>query len=403
MGLSWVTGIAWLDLLVVALVAVSIWRGWRRGLLATTATVLGLVFGSIVGSRVAAWLIDVLELPGVTRVPVSVAIVVSSAVTVSSVSGFLGQQVRRRLTWKPAAWLDSVGGVALDVGAVLVVIWMVAATVSVVPTSLARDIRQSRAIQAVDALMPDFMDAALAQLVKVLDNTGAPRVFFSFGGVRDWDETPIDSAIRRDPDVLAAAKSIVRISGDAAGCSGVVVGSGFVFAPNRVMTNAHVVSGMSSAQVRDTAGRVRDARVVYFDPRVDVAVLKVDTSGWPVLDISDEPARGQLAAAIGYPGGGPQMLAPAVVAEVFKARGSDIYGGGAVTRRVIAMHADIRQGDSGGALVDARGAVRGVVFAVSQDEPMLGYALTPADVAQAATVGRAAVASVTTGRCSQHE
>ncbi len=396
-------GFGWLDLLVIALVVVSIWRGWRRGLLATTATVLGLVLGSVIGSRVAAWLIDVLDLPEVTRVPVSVAVVVAAAVTVASMSGYVGEQIRRRLTWKPVAWLDSVGGVALDAGAVLVVIWMIAATVSVAPTSLARDVKQSRTIQAVDALMPDFMDAALAQLVKVLDNSGAPRVFFSFGGVRNWDDAPVDSAIRRDPQVLAAAQSVVRISGQASGCSGTIVGSGFVFAKNRVMTNAHVVSGMTVAQVRDSSGRARDARVVFFDPRIDVAVLKVDTNGWPVLSIAREPSRGDVSAAIGYPGGGPQMLAPAVVAEVFRARGSDIYGGGAVTRRVIAMHADIRQGDSGGALIDPRGNVRGVVFAVSQDEPMLGYALAPSDVAHAATVGRNATVAVATGRCSQHD
>ncbi len=396
-------GFGWLDLLVIALVVVSIWRGWRRGLLATTATVLGLVLGSVIGSRVAAWLIDVLDLPEVTRVPVSVAVVVAAAVTVASLSGYVGEQIRRRLTWKPVAWLDSVGGVALDAGAVLVVIWMIAATVSVAPTSLARDVKQSRTIQAVDALMPDFMDAALAQLVKVLDNSGAPRVFFSFGGVRNWDDAPVDSAIRRDPQVLAAAQSVVRISGQASGCSGTIVGSGFVFAKNRVMTNAHVVSGMTVAQVRDSSGRARDARVVFFDPRIDVAVLKVDTNGWPVLSIAREPSRGDVSAAIGYPGGGPQMLAPAVVAEVFRARGSDIYGGGAVTRRVIAMHADIRQGDSGGALIDPRGNVRGVVFAVSQDEPMLGYALAPSDVAHAATVGRNATVAVATGRCSQHD
>lgn len=403
MGTGWLMDVAWLDVVVVLLVAVSVWRGWRRGLLATTAAVLGLVAGSIIGSRLAAWLIDVLGLPAVTRVPVSVAIVIASAVTVSSMTGILGQQLRRKITWKPAAWLDSIGGVALDGGAVLVVIWMVAATVSVAPTSIARDVRKSQTVQAVDALMPDFMDAALAQLVKVLDNTGAPRVFFSFGGLRNWDETPIDARIRNDSDVLAASRSVLRISGEASGCSGMVVGSGFVFAKNRVMTNAHVVSGMTDAQVRDLVGNARSGKVVFFDPRVDVAVIDVNTRGWPALTIVDEPVRGQIAAAIGFPGGGPQMLAPAVISDVFKARGSDIYGGGAVTRRVIAMHADIRQGDSGGALVDAQGRVRGVVFAVSQDEPNLGYALTPSDIARAARVGRTADSSVPTGRCAQQE
>lgn len=394
---------AWLDGVIMLLVVVSVWRGWRRGLLATVSAVLGLVTGSVAGSRLAAWLIDVLGLPVVARIPVSVAVVLASAVTVASFTGYLGQQLRRRITWKPATWLDSLGGVAFDAGAVLVVVWMIAATVSVVPTPFGRDVRQSRTVQVIDAAMPDFMDAALAQLVKVLDNTGTPRVFFSFGGVRDWDESPADSGIGRDPDVVAASRSVVRLSGQAAGCDGIVVGSGFVFARDRVMTNAHVVAGMSEVSVRDSRGLERSGRVVYFDPRIDVAVVRVSTAGWPALTIARAPERGDSGAAIGFPGGGPQMLAPAVVADVFTARGSDIYGGGAVTRKVIAMHADIRQGDSGGALLDAGGQVRGVVFAVSQDEPGLGYALTPDDVARAVSSGRSAGTVVTTGSCARHD
>jgi len=393
----------WLDIVVGLLLAVSIWRGWQRGLLTTVAAVAGLVAGSVVGSRVAAWLIEALHLSQLARVPVSVVIVIASAVTISSITSALGQRIRKKITWKPGGIMDSVGGVALDVCAVLTVVWMLASAVSVVPGQFSRDVRSSRTIHAIDSVMPDAMDAALAQLIKALDNSGAPRVFFSFGGIRAPMSGSVDEKILRNPDVLAAARSVVRISGASAGCPGTVVGSGFVFAPNRVMTNAHVVAGMRhpSVQVRGDARRV--STVVFFDPRIDIAVLAVTTTGWPSLRIDDRPQRGSSAAAIGYPGGGPLTTVAASVADVFQARGSDIYGGGAVTRSVIAVRADIRQGDSGGALVDGKGHVRGVVFAVSQDEPSLGYALTPDDVAAAVRIGTRNSEPVSTGRCARHE
>ena len=173
-----------LDGFVTILLLLAAWRGWRRGLLGTIASVAGLVAGAVLGSRAAAWGIRALGLDESVRVPVSVAVVVACALTASSIGGFLGQRLRARVTWRPAALLDNLAGAGFEAAAVMVVVWMIACAVSVVPSPVSRDVSASRVIRAIDSTMPAPMDALFAQLVKSLDNSGVPRVFFSFGGVR---------------------------------------------------------------------------------------------------------------------------------------------------------------------------------------------------------------------------
>ena len=392
-----------LDGFVTLLVLLAAWRGWRRGLLGTTASVAGLVAGAVLGSRAAAWVIRALGLDDAVRVPVSVAVVVACALTASSIGGFLGQRLRSRVTWRPATVLDNLAGAGFEAVAVMVVVWMLASAVSVVPSPVSRDVSASRVIRAIDSTMPASMDALFAQLVKSLDNSGVPRVFFSFGGVRAPVDGSASSAVTTAAAVRRAAASVVRVSGEPRGCGGTVVGSGFVIAANRVLTNAHVVAGLGKVRVEAGDNRYRLGSVVYFDPDVDVAVVKVDTSGWPALRISGNPPLASSTAVIGYAGGGPQEVAPALVIDIFRARGSDIYGGGSVTRSVIAVRSSVRQGDSGGALVDTAGVVRGVVFAVSRDDASTGYALAPQEVGGAVRAAAGAATAVPTGLCATHE
>lgn len=392
-----------LDGFVTVLVLLAAWRGWRRGLLATVASVAGLVAGAVLGSRAAAWLIRALGLDDSVRVPVSIAVVIGCALTASSIGGFLGQRLRSRVTWRPAAVVDNLAGAGFDAAAVMVVVWMLASAVSVVPSPVSRDVSASRVIRAIDSTMPSSMDALFAQLVKSLDNSGVPRVFFSFGGVRAPVSGSASDAVATAAAVRRAAASVVRVSGEPRGCGGTVVGSGFVIAPGRVLTNAHVVAGLSKVRVEAGDNRYRLGSVVFFDPDVDVAVVKVDTSGWPALRMSNHPPLASSTAVIGYPGGGPKEVVPALVIDIFRARGSDIYGGGAVTRSVIALRSTVRQGDSGGALVDTAGEVRGVIFAVSRDDASTGYALDPAEVSGAVRAAAGAARTVSTGVCAAHE
>jgi S1-C subfamily serine protease len=166
------------------------------------------------------------------------------------------------------------------------------------------------------------------------------------------------------------------------GCGGLVTGSGFPIGSGYVVTNAHVVSGTGSHRVETPAGIVLRAEVVYFDSDRDVALLYVPDYVNAVLDLG--PAeRGTQGAVIGYPGGGPEQVQPAVVDGAIEAAGRDIYNQRPVTREIYVIQGKVRPGNSGGPLVDLQGRVIGIVFATSASQPDQAYALTDDEITAA--------------------
>jgi S1-C subfamily serine protease len=193
----------------------------------------------------------------------------------------------------------------------------------------------------------------------------------------------------------------VKILGEAPSCSSNLEGSGFAFAPERILTNAHVVAGVRSVAVLTAeSSKAYDATVVYFDPDTDLAVL--DVPGLPVdpLTFSGEVDRGESVAVLGYPENGSLRATPARVRDEIVARGNDIYGEGLVVRDVLSLRADVRPGNSGGPVVNRRGSVVGVVFAASVDRDDTGYAMTPEQVATAVAEGLSNDRAVSTGPCT---
>jgi S1-C subfamily serine protease len=177
------------------------------------------------------------------------------------------------------------------------------------------------------------------------------------------------------------------------------VGSGFFVGPSHVVTNAHVVAGTETSSVA-LNGSTYEASVVLFDPGVDLAVLYVPQAQAAPLQLSsDEPQRGQTAAALGFPGGGDLTVSPAAVTAVHHVQAPDIYGEERAERTVVEMRADVRRGNSGGPLLVAPGVVGGVVYGESRSFPDVGYAIAASQAA--ATIGPAigSTQAVDTGPC----
>jgi S1-C subfamily serine protease len=193
--------------------------------------------------------------------------------------------------------------------------------------------------------------------------------------------------------------SVVQISGVAASCSRQIDGSGFVYAPERVMTNAHVLAGVTDPVV-SAEGEDYDAVPVYVDEEADVAVLAVPGLPQVPLTFSPEPAgSGDDAIIMGYPGGGGLFVGPARVRQRTDISGPDFRNEQTVVRDVYALRGEVRAGNSGGPLFDPEGQVLGVVFASAIDDPLTGYALTYEEVEDAAVTGAASSSPVTTGAC----
>jgi len=184
-----------------------------------------------------------------------------------------------------------------------------------------------------------------------------------------------------------------------ASCSRGLEGSGFVYAPQRVMTNAHVVAGVSSPQV-EVGGKRYDAKVVVFDPETDIAVLYVPNLKEQPLTFDFAGKADDPAVVLGYPENGPFDSEPARIRSEERLRGPDIYGDKTVTRDAFSIWASVRPGNSGGPLLSAKGTVYGVVFAASVEDNRTGYVLTAEQVSDDAREGSTATQEVSTKTCT---
>jgi S1-C subfamily serine protease len=388
------------DLLDIALVLVILayaGSGYRRGLVAGCVSLAGFVGGAVIGVWVLPWLMDPVA-PGTTAATVTAVLTVLLPAAVGhELAGRLALRVRRELDRGALRVADGIGGAAANVVAVLIVAWVAASVLGASSSpAVTSSIRDSRLLGAVQDVMPDTTPTWFARATSALTQAGFPQVFNPFE-----NESTAQVAKPTGDSVTASAteaarRSTVKIEG-AAGDQG-REGSGFVYANEHVMTNAHVVAGIDSPSVRvGGVGPSYDARVVLFDPDKDVAVLYVPYLKAPVLVFDDDASRGNPAVVAGYPQDGDLNLQAATVANRVKATGRNIYNDEIVTREIYSIRSTVRPGNSGGPLLTTTGRVYGVVFARSTSDAETGYVLTAAEVAGDAKRAATATRPVDTG------
>jgi S1-C subfamily serine protease len=259
-------------------------------------------------------------------------------------------------------------------------------------------VRGSQVLAKVDELLPSSADRALQSFNDVVNTDLFPRFLDPFVPERIRETQPPDAAIARQKPVRDAYSRIAKVTG-VASCSRGLEGSGFVYAPQRVMTNAHVVAGVSSPQVQ-VNNKKYDATVVLFDPETDIAVLYVPKLTETPLDFDFTGKADDPAVVLGYPENGPFDSEPARIRSEERLRGPDIYGDRTVTREAYSIWASVRPGNSGGPLLSSKGTVYGVVFAASVEDNRTGYALTADQVSDDAKEGSTATQEVSTQSCT---
>ena len=117
--------------------------------------------------------------------------------------------------------------------------------------------------------------------------------------------------------------------------------------------------------------------MVSYDPDADISILDVPNLPSPPLSFAEAPAKtGTDALVLGYPGGGDFAATPARVREIIELNGPDIYRTTTVTREVYTIRGTVRQGNSGGPMIDRQGQVLGVVFGAAVDDADTGFVLT---------------------------
>ncbi len=389
-----------LDVVLVVAGVLFALSGYRQGFVVGVLSFVGFLGGGVLGARIAPRIAELDAFVGFSRSVVGLAVVFLAATLGQVLATVLGSALRRRLTWRSARRLDAAGGAVVSVLSLLLVAWLVGRAVASSPyPELASQVRRSTVMTTVDGLVPESGRRFLGEFRNLIDERGFPEVFSDLQAADEAGVRPPDLALVADPAVTAVRQSVLKVTGEAEACRKRIEGSGFVYAPERVMTNAHVVAGVREPRV-EVDGEWLDADVVLFDPGRDVAVLAVDgLQAPPLAPAPEEAEREQGAIVVGYPQDGPFRADAARVIRTQDARGKDIYQQADVVREIYSVRGLVRQGNSGGPLIDTDGRVLGVVFAAAADDQTIGYVLTWDEVAGAAEQARESTRRVSTRDC----
>lgn len=392
---------SWLDVVVLGLAAAFAVSGFRQGFLTAALSFLGFFGGAVLGAQVSDPVASRFAVDSSWRVATAVAVVLGFALGGQVVAVWVGRTLRSRLTWRPAQRVDAVLGALVSAVAVLLVVWMVATPLAAAPyPRLSAAVRDSQLVRAIDEVVPRPVRTLYSSLRDVVRAYDFPEVFGPLVPTRVRTVPVPDKRLANSAAVGRAKPSVLKITGVAGSCARRVEGSGFVYAPDRVMTNAHVVAGVARPQV-EVDGKQRPATVVLYDSAKDVAVLRVPGLGVRALPFAAEKAdTNDDAIILGYPENGGLFIGPARVRDRLQIRGPDIYDDRTVTREVYSIYGDVRSGNSGGPLLAPNGSVYGVIFAAAIDQQLTGFVLTAAEVADDASAGRTATEAVPTGDCA---
>ncbi len=388
----------WLDMAVLSIAFVAAVSGWRSGALGSLLSFVGVVLGAVAGLLLAPHV--VVHVEGTrTRLFITLFLILGLVVIGEIAGVVLGRAVRGAIRNRTLRLFDSVIGVGVMVLAVAVVAYLLATPLtSTNQPNLVAAVRGSKVLSQVDEVAPPWLKAIPSRAKALLDTSGLPEVLGPFGRTPIANVDAPDAALINDPVVAAVRPSIMKIRGVAPGCQKVLEGTGFVVSPNRVMSNAHVVAGSETVTV-ESDGQTYDARVVSYDPDADISIL--DVPGLPAapLPFAEAPAKtGTDALVVGYPGGGEFQATPARVRETIELKGPDIYKTKTVDREVYTIRGTVRQGNSGGPMINRQGQVLGVVFGAAVDDAETGFVLTANEVGrQLAKLGN--TQPVATGVC----
>ena len=386
------------DIAIVIFAISALYRGKEIGFVRQFCSTIGFFGGLFVGTWLEPHTIHLAHTT-TTRALVTVGTTLGSSLIGLLIGEYVGIALKHKVQISHVNKLDNTFGALLSIVSFLFSIWLTAAIINSlqIPPSVQMDLRNSRIVSALNRYLPSAPNV-VASIGHLIDPNGFPQVFI--GG----EPSPARTAKLPDLGELQTAvqadkASVVKLEGQ--GCGGIVEGSGFIVGSDYVATNAHVVAGIKHPMVQDANG-THSATVVWFDPNLDFAVLRVSNlAGRPLIVSGSNISDGTPAAVLGYPGGGTFAASPAAIQDSFTANGRNIYGKGNTDRSIYEMHADVIPGNSGGPVVGKDGSVIGVVFAESTTYNHVGYALTNAPIISAINQAQSRSYSVNTGSCAE--
>ncbi|MCU1633294.1 MAG: serine protease [Micrococcaceae bacterium] len=387
-----------LDLVLLVVLLGYLVTGIRNGFLVTLGGIAGFVAGAVAAffaiPLVSGWVPD-----NPWRLIAVIATVVVLIILGQAVGSALGASIRRWSDFPPLRIIDRILGGVVNVVVAALVLSMLAFSVGTLGVPfLSQQLAASQVIRGIDTVTPGPVRTWMAELRTIAVDDGIPTILATVGPVTPAE---VPDASVDTPELAAAAASVVRITGTAFQCGQNQTGSGFVVAPGRVVTNAHVVAGVDEPVVEVPGGGALPGRVVQLDTDRDIAVIAVDGLQAAPLPLGEELDTGATAAFAGYPAGGPYRIQPASVQSLSPVLVKNIYGADPQPLEVYSLAADVQQGNSGGPLLDLQGRVTGVVFAKSTANAPVGYALSLAELRPIAESAPGLDDAVSAGQCAR--
>jgi S1-C subfamily serine protease len=380
------------DLLVIALAIGAAVGGYRLGFLTRVISWFGLVLGGFVAFLILPGLMRrVDDGSEATLVILMVATLLGCALVGQGIGLAVGSRLHIALPQGNARQVDRSAGGVLGVVGVIILVWSLLPTLSVV-NATAEPVRSSAIAQWVHDALPDVPDS-MRDLRRMVGDS-FPEVLDPMTRAPDPGPPPAASGISEE---LSAQIRVSTVKVHGVACRRIQEGSGWVVQEDLIVTNAHVVAGERETQVQLHDGSDRDATVVAYDPARDLALLHVPGLGLPALPLRDADV-GDVGGVYGFPGGGPLTISPFEVSEQMEAVGSDIYDRNRSTRQVLVLASNLNPGDSGGALIDPNGNVIGVAFAIAPDRSSVAYALALEEL-RAVMAGNNLSQAADTGSC----
>lgn len=388
-----------LDYALIAIGIYSVYVGWWRGLIKSAFAILGVGFGIWLSNSILEIYYGASSEIDTKRIAIT-TFVFMAGIAVGNIFGtIVGNFVQRIIARGPIKLVNKFGGAAFSALAWALVVWLISGFLTGLPISrITNLLNDSTVISKLDENAPDQLRSFVESARASITNSQLPEV--AIDAIVGPEVDPPDPTILANANIANAIASVARIESISEECNTKLSGSGFVIADNLIVTNAHVIAGINKPNVRiGGKGKAVSGEVIYFDPKIDLALIRTSKLSAPALSIGEELSRSDMAVVAGFPGGGSLTLIPARVKTVAKSVDSDIYGAGQVTRELYVLRADVQQGDSGAALINDQGKVAGVIFAASATESFVGYALTVTELQRALTLGANNTEPVDTGKC----
>jgi S1-C subfamily serine protease len=391
-----VFGLTILDLALALMLLTYLIYGLRNGFLVTLGGIAGFAAGAVAAFLSVPVVSDLVDDSG-WRLTAIVAAAVLLIVLGHGLGTMIGRRIRSVVRIRPLRAADRLVGGGVNVVVSALVMSMLAFSVGALGVPfVSQQLAESKVIRVIDGATPTSVKASMAQLRSAVIGEGIPTLLSDFA---QGQPVAIPNASTDTPALNRAADSVLKIAGTAFQCGQNQTGTGFVVSPGRVVTNAHVVAGVTEPVVQVRGGGALPARVVYFDTRHDLAVLAVDNLRPAPLQLGSGLPNGSPAAFAGYPHGGPFQSKPATVQDVATLLVPDIYGRNAAPEDVYRLAGDVQPGNSGGPLLSTDGQVVGVIFAKATNDPSLGFAITMADLEPVAARAAGLSNAVSPGEC----